>query len=104
MCYEVQRDDLIAQANADHAQYPQYQGHWDDSWGLGRVRKRIRMKAGDVEAGTLVLISPKPIHYPECGPYTKIAFRFHYVAENKLDTSLRVADVEVLLAPQSVDA
>ena len=38
---------IIEQANRDHAQYPQYRGHWDGpEWILVRFKKAIKTKMG----------------------------------------------------------
>jgi hypothetical protein len=58
---------LIAEARAEKAQYPQYDGYFDD-WQVAEVTYPIRSKWGDLmaEVGDLVLIEPMPrvsIHY-----------------------------------------
>lgn len=49
---------LRAEAEAAHAQYPQYAGHWD-GWRVAVITKRIRTKFGVAfERGDHVLVSP----------------------------------------------
>jgi hypothetical protein len=50
---------LRAEAAAEHAQYPQYDGYWDD-WRLAEVTRRVKTKRGVAfEPGDLVLVSPE---------------------------------------------
>lgn len=56
---EALRAKLVAQANAAHAQYPQYAGHWD-AWRLAEVTRRQTGKSGlQFETGDLTLVSPE---------------------------------------------
>ena len=49
---------LIAAADAAHAQYPQYAGHWD-GWVAMRATREVRTKGGvRVTAGEVVLVDP----------------------------------------------
>jgi hypothetical protein len=56
--YDRTRTALVALAVARHAQYPQYDGHWDD-WVLVVVAKNVELKGGrglefwQVSIGTL---------------------------------------------------
>jgi hypothetical protein len=54
------REALLAQARQDHAQYPQYDGYFDD-WSLAHLAQDLRSKHGYLIAakGTAVLLDPK---------------------------------------------
>jgi hypothetical protein len=41
-------------AEATHAQYPQFRGHWD-GWKLGRMTRDLETKGGHIVAGDIVL-------------------------------------------------
>lgn len=50
---------LRAQAQAQNAEYPQYDHYWD-GWGIGVITKRVRTKMGIAfEPGDRVLLSPE---------------------------------------------
>lgn len=51
------RAAIITLADARHAQYPQYVGHWDGGeWQIGVIHRRVRTKLGVAfEAGDVVL-------------------------------------------------
>lgn len=38
---------LIAEAAAQHAQYPQYEGHWD-GWKVGQLKRNIRSRGAQI--------------------------------------------------------
>lgn len=43
----ITKRDLIANAEAATAQYPQYRGHWDGpEWTLIRLKRRVKTKLG----------------------------------------------------------
>ncbi len=42
---ETIRQTLVAQAEAQLAQYPQYRGHWD-GWRVGRITRDVKTKLG----------------------------------------------------------
>jgi hypothetical protein len=90
------RSKLISQAEAAHAQYPQYRGHWDN-WILGRVKRRVTMrKTGwHIEKGTLLLMEPQaePL---TMGPYVGKNFRIVYSPVSNMDTSIPDSHVEVV--------
>ena len=43
---ETLTSTIRAEAEAKHAQYPQYAGHWD-GWGLVQVTRRVKTKMGE---------------------------------------------------------
>lgn len=52
------KQELVAQAESQLAQYPQYEGHWDD-WTVGLVKRDIKTKAGlAFRKGDAVLVQP----------------------------------------------
>lgn len=55
------REALIDMAEANHAEYPQYRGHWD-AWKLAELTSDTFTKTGQLRApaGTLVLVGPSP--------------------------------------------
>jgi hypothetical protein len=92
---EATRQQLIQQAEADLAQYPQYKGKFT-GYVLVRVKKDQKTKMGRAfSAGELAIADPN-VHFPETGPYTKIAFMTVYSHQNTCDTSVRVRDLEVM--------
>lgn len=51
---------LRTQAERMATTYPQYRGYYD-GWRFGVTSRHIRLKGGDVEAGTPVLVGPATI-------------------------------------------
>lgn len=51
------RDAIVRLADAAHAEYPQYAGHWEgEEWQVGVIRRRVRTRAGIAfEPGDVVL-------------------------------------------------
>ena len=90
------RAKLIADAEAAHAQYPQYKGHWDN-WILGRVKRRIAMrKTGwHLEKGTVLLMEPQaePLGM---GPHAGEDFRIVYSPVSNMDTSVPDSHLEII--------
>ena len=75
---------LKAEAEAAHAQFPQYKGHWD-GWKLARITRRIRTKLGVAfEPGDVVLAKDETIPDPAGDQRAVVAYSFR----NKADTSL----------------
>lgn len=65
---EALRLAMISLADAAHADYPQYHGHWDNAE-LAVARRNISTKGGPVAAqGELVLVSAAPVGDPVGGP------------------------------------
>lgn len=98
-------ETMRASAEAAHAQYPQYAGHWD-TWTAGTVTKRIRTKLGVAfEKGDEVLVSPEvreervtPRGPDKFLPYEQWPvkpFRTCYSFRNGIDTSVPAEKVEV---------
>lgn len=52
-------DAIRETAERDHAQYPQYRGHWD-GWTAVKFRKVVKNKRGQVafEPGDISIVSP----------------------------------------------
>lgn len=98
-------ETMRATAEAAHAQYPQYAGHWDD-WTVGMVTKRIRTKSGVAfEKGDQVMVSPDtrseripPRGLDKYRPYDEWPvkqFRTCYSFRNQIDTSVPADAVRV---------
>ncbi len=79
------KQDIIDQAAADHAQHPQYQGHWDgEDWYMVVFTKRVTTKMGIAfEAGDVTIA-----HGP-AGEDEYDTFPTAYSLRNKIDTSVR---------------
>ena len=84
---EQRRQELIKEANEQHASRPQYTGHWDN-WQVVRVVEDVRTKLGlAFEMGDYALMQPESV----TGIYRTV-----YSFRNKCDTSIRARSVEVL--------
>lgn len=57
---DAERQRLTAEADASHAEYPQYAGHWD-WWVVVRVVKPIRHRGLLTPKGTFLLLDPDSI-------------------------------------------
>jgi hypothetical protein len=83
---------LLAQADADHAQHPQYANYWD-GWRVVEVTAQVRTKLGVAfEPGDLALAAP---------PETVAPFRTVYSTRNKINTSVQgalVREVPIVFA------
>lgn len=74
-----------AEAEAAHAQYPQYQGHWD-GWVLGQLTRTVRTKLGVAGVkGELVLMAPTSFQ----------GIRTFYSRRNRIDTTVTYSLREV---------
>jgi hypothetical protein len=93
------RRALITEAAAAHAQYPQYEGHWDN-WRVAEITRRVRTKMGVAfQAGDLVLVAPQtttekvaprsrqPIAYED---WPTKEFATAYSRRNGIDTAVPV--------------
>lgn len=106
---ESLRQALIAEAAAAHAQYPQYEGHWD-GWRVAEVTRR-QVSKGRREAfraGELVLVAPDTRHervapkgsMVEYDQWPMVEFATAYSRSNKIDTAVRAANIrEVIVDP-----
>lgn len=94
---ESLRQALIAEAADAHAQYPQYEGHWD-TWRVAEITRPVRTKMGQAfRAGELALVAPEtytekvaprsrqPIAYENWPTKT---FATAYSRSNGIDTSI----------------
>lgn len=89
---------IRAQADADHAQYPQYAGHWDD-WRLAEITRDVKAHgAYAFRKGDLVLVSPevwteqvppRGRFEPDVTKWPERQFATAYSARNKVDTAVR---------------
>jgi len=98
---------IRAEANARHAQYPQYAGAWDD-WHLVTVTKRISSRGGVAfEKGEIALCKPttrmdkipvrgKSLPYDE---WPEVEFATLYSRRNGVNTAVRVRDVRRVETP-----
>lgn len=81
---------LKADADASHAQYPQYAGHWD-GFVLARVNKHVKTKMGVAfEKGDLCLVQVSEPHLLGAGVVTA------YSNRNGCDTALKTKDVTIV--------
>lgn len=57
LALSILKREIRDEASARHAQYPQYEGHWNGpEWRIARVSRSIRTKLGQAfESGELVL-------------------------------------------------
>ena len=79
---------LIAKANADHTEYPQYAGHFD-GYVVVRVTKDVTTKAGlAFHAGQLAIANPTK------STSGGLSYMTVYSFLNKVDTSVRAVEVE----------
>lgn len=87
------RAEVIEQAEAAHAQYPQYRGHWDgDEWVLVQFKRRVTTKLGDAFLpGDITLARMDDDTYPTA-----------YSLRNRIDTSVRHTDFAVIWEEQFV--
>jgi hypothetical protein len=77
---QVLIETIRAEAEAKHAQYPQYKGHWD-GWFLIRMTRRVRSKLGVAfEKGEIALA--KEDDFPD-GPRQMFVA---YSRRNNVDT------------------
>lgn len=84
---------VVAEADRDHAQYPQYAGHWSgDEWVLVRFVRKVETKLGLAFAeGDLTIAK---ISDPKLGPGSVSATA--YSRRNRIDTSVSHHDFEVV--------
>jgi len=87
----ILKEYVIAQAEAEHRQYPQYQDHWSGpEWRLARITRGVRTKMGQAfVTGDVTIIRPNRDGDPR--------FVTAYSTRNKIDTSIpaiRVACLE----------
>lgn len=89
---------LRREADAAHAEWPQYVGHWDD-WRVAQVTRKVSTKQGVAfEAGDLVLVAPAVTteRVPPCGKgveyseWPERAFAKAYSHRNAIDTNVLV--------------
>ena len=100
------------EAEAKHAQYPQYVGHWD-GWRIAEITRTVRTKLGTAfEAGDLVLVSTtvREERIPPTGrgsagtpyadwPVKRFATAYSY--RNGIDTSIPVEHLaEIVVTPE----
>ncbi len=82
------------EAEKDHQQYPQYQGHWD-GWGLVQVTKKIKTKMGVAfEKGDIVLCNFAVRFGLKLEAYTTA-----YSFRNRCNTSIPLQATKGLVAP-----
>lgn len=84
------REEVAAAAEQQHADHPQYRGHWDgDEWQPVRLTRRVTTKMGVAfEAGDVTLAR----WTPDTDDTVATAYSFR----NRVDTSVRYTDVEVV--------
>lgn len=98
------REEIVAEAQARHAQYPQYEGHWTgDEWVVVRVTKTIRTKMGVAfEQGDLSIarretrterVAPRGAFLPY-EQWPEKEFATVYSRRNGIDTSVPARHVE----------
>lgn len=77
----MQKEQIVEQAALAHAEYPQYDGHWDGpEWFLVKFTRRVRTKSGVAfEPGDVSIARS-----PEDGDEYPTA----YSLRNKIDTSV----------------
>lgn len=81
------RANLIAQANADNAAFPQYKGYFD-SYILVKIKKVQRTKLGIAfDAGEVAIAKP---NLNDRGNFTV------YSIKNKINTSVKYSDVQYI--------
>jgi hypothetical protein len=91
------RESLISQAEADHAEWPQYQGHFD-AYVLVRIRRKIKTKMGVAfEKGEIAIAKPKG-RTEKIGGYADLTLdsRTVYSVRNKCDTAIFASDIEAV--------
>jgi len=88
MDHSTIRSNLIALADVQNADYPQYKGHFDN-YVLVRLKKTIKTKMGTAFTANELGIA-RPLDPKE--PKWITVYSFH----NKCNTSVRAEDVEVL--------
>lgn len=94
--------ELLAEADAANAVYPQYRGHWD-AWVVARARRDIRQR-GELRLakGEYCLLNPASLAKHPDGRFPEVTFVTVYLAGKPgnvlrhLDTSRRASDFEVL--------
>lgn len=88
-----QRLALIAEAEQQNAQWPQYRGHWSGpEWDLYIVRRDVKTKLGLAFRRGQVALG-KESGVIESGPYTGQKSFTLYSSLNKCDTGLRACHV-----------
>lgn len=96
------KEKLLAEANASHAQYAQYGGHWD-AWVVARATRDIKQRGALVlRKGELCLLDPTSIHTSEDDGFSRYpgvvfvtVFLANYLSSG-CDCSRRASDFEVL--------
>jgi hypothetical protein len=85
---------IIEQAEAAHARYPQYAGHWSgEEWKLVKVNRRIVSKLGVAfEVGDVTIARPDP--YDERDNAGRLLW-FAYSTRNNVDTAVRPEDLDI---------
>jgi hypothetical protein len=92
-----------AEAEAKHAQYPQYKGHWD-GWGLVQVTRRVKTKCGEAfKKGEIALGKrDEPVVDPTLHPETLAQLNRPsytvYSRSNGIDTLVRASQVVEVVA------
>lgn len=79
-----------------HAEYPRYEGHWDD-WVLARITSRISTRLGVAfEKGDLVLVHPDVETLGEFSRYPGRQTRTAYSFRTAVDTCVRADYVQLI--------
>jgi hypothetical protein len=94
---ETVRSLVREKAAADHAQYPQYDGHWDgDEWAVVEILRDVTTKAGrSFDKGDLTIARRPEARSVNLDPDLATGW-FAYSVRTKIDTWLRNEWVEVV--------
>jgi hypothetical protein len=96
--------ELIAAAEASHAKYPHYRGHWD-GWVPVRIRRNLRSRGAPIATkGEIVLMDPNSLttaDHPDVIAGVRAAgfvtvFLPNHWMEGGIDTSVAYKDVTPL--------
>ena len=93
----AERLQLLAQAEAEHAQYPQYKNFWN-LWVVGTVKKDVKTKLGlAFRKGDRVLVQPeirdsRGQSFARRSTFLSVTA---YSFRNKCNTSVWLTDIDV---------
>jgi hypothetical protein len=103
-------EEMVAAADASHAQYPQYAGHWD-GWVMAVARRSVRSRGKEIVAKNEPVLfdpasrhdlvdfddDPKSIHATFNKRLVGVEFGTFYLPRNLggIDTSLRTDYFEI---------
>jgi len=96
------KTELIAVAEDQHAQYPQYRGHWD-TWSVGTLRKDIKSRGAVIGVrGENVLVDPDSLTKPDdpevVAGWRRAGFIVAYFPDhyaNGCNASVRARDITI---------